>query len=262
MKPKTTLNNPNLHNNHLDGDAFFLQGGDVGIFLSHGYSATAAEIRFLGEQFHAAGYTVAAPLLAGHGTTPEDLNQAKWQDWVKQGEASLAELLKVCNQVWVAGESMGGVLALYLAAQNPKIKGVILYAPAIRLKMTLIDKLKVYLGSLFVSEVPRDGLDYDSSWQGYPGLPLKGIIQLLRFQKATLPELKKITQPILVFQGRLDETVAEEAGDVIFDAVASTVKEHHWMEKSSHVIALDVEQARVAEMSMEFIAKYGAGDLQ
>lgn len=258
MKPKTTLNNPNLHNNHLDGDAFFLKGGDVGIFLSHGFTATAAEIRFLAERFHAAGYTVSAPLLAGHGTKPEDLNQTEWQEWVKQGEAALAELFKVCRKVWVAGESMGGILALYLASQNPSVQGMILYAPAIRLKMSFIDKLKVRLGSLFVSEVPRDSLDCDSSWQGYPALPLKGIIQLLRFQKAAERELPKIHQPVLVFQGRLDETVAENAGDVIFDAVASTVKEQHWMEKSSHVIALDVEQARVAELSLDFIAKYGA----
>lgn len=255
---KVTLNNPNLHNPHLDGDAFFLKGGDVGILLSHGYTATSAEIRFLAEQFHAAGYTVSAPLLAGHGTTPEDLNQTEWQTWVKQGEAALAELFKICKQVWVAGESMGGILALYLASQHPSVQGVILYAPAIRLKMTFIDKLKVWLGSVFISEVPRDSLDCESSWQGYPGLPLKGIIQLLRFQKATERELSKIYQPVLVFQGRLDGTVAENAGKVIFAAVSSTVKEQRWMEKSSHVIALDVEQARAAELSLEFIAKYGA----
>jgi len=56
-------------------------------------------------------------------------------------------------------------------------------------------------------------------------LPLKGIIQLLRFQKVAERELPKIHQPVLVFQGRLDETVAENAGKVIFNAVSSTVKE-------------------------------------
>jgi carboxylesterase len=254
----TTLNNQNLHNAHLDGDSFFMQAGEIGIFLSHGYSATTAEVRLVAEKLHDAGYTVAAPLLPGHGTTPKDLNQTPWQDWVKQGEASLAELFKVCNQVWVAGESMGGVLALYLASQYPNVQGVILYAPAIRLKMTFLDTIKVYLGSLLVSDVPRDSLDCNDTWQGYPGVPLKGVIQLLRFQKATLPELAKITQPILIFQGRLDGTVAENAGDVIFDAVSSTVKEHHWMEKSSHAIVLDVERDAVANLSMEFIAKYGA----
>jgi len=62
--------------------------------------------------------------------------------------------------------SMGGILALYLASQNPSVQGIILYAPAIRLKTTFFDKLKVHLASLFISEIPRDSLNYDNNWQG------------------------------------------------------------------------------------------------
>ena len=251
----TTINNPKLHNPHLDGDAFFLEGGKTGIFISHGYTATAAEVRPIAEKLHAAGYTVAGPLLAGHGTQVEDLNNATWQDWVESGKTTLESLFKVCDQVWVAGESMGGVVALYLAAQNPKIKGVVLYAPAIRLVMSFVDQLKLYLGSPFLAEVPRDSLDCSSNWQGYPGLPLKGAIQLLRFQKATLPLLPKVTQPVLIFQGRKDMTVAPEAGEMILSGVSSAVKEHHWMENSSHAIVLDVEVDDVAQISLEFIQK-------
>ncbi len=254
-KNSTTMNNPNLHNPHLDGDAFFLEGGKVGIFISHGYTATAAEVRLIAEKFHEAGYTVAGPLLAGHGTQVEDLNNATWQDWVESGEETLQKLFETCNQVWVAGESMGGVVALYLASQNPKIAGVMLYAPAIRLVMNTFDKLKLYLGSLLVAEVPRASLDGSDNWQGYPGLPLKGAIQLLRFQKVTLPQLSKIKQPVLIFQGRKDTTVAPEAGEMIMSGISSQVKEHHWMKNSSHAIVLDVELDDVAQLSLDFIQR-------
>ena len=227
----------------------------MGIFLSHGFTATTAEVRLVAEKFHAAGYTVAAPLLAGHGTIPEDLNNVRWQDWVESGNQSLQKLFEVCEQVWVAGESMGGVLALYLASQNPKIKGIMLYAPAIRLTMSFTDKLKLYLGSNFMSEIPRDSLDGSEFWQGYPGLPLKGSIQLLRFMAATLPRLSRIKQPVLIFQGRKDVTVAAEAGEVIMSGVSSEIVEHHWMENSSHAIVLDDEHGRVAEISMQFIGE-------
>ena len=256
MKNKKTTGNKHLHNPHLDGDAFFWEGGSVGILLSHGFTATTAEIRLVAEKFHAQGYTVAAPLLPGHGTTPDELNQVKWRDWVESGEESLQKLFGSCEQVWVAGASMGGLLALYLASTNPQISGDLLYVPAIRTMMSKIDILKLYLGAPFVKELARDSLDGSDLWQGYPRLPLKGIIRFLRFQSATVKQLSDIHQPVLIFQGRKDVTVAPEAGEVIMDGVSSKVKEHHWMEKSSHSILLDEEYEEVAEMSMAFIERF------
>jgi carboxylesterase len=251
-----TQGNPNLHNPHLDGDAFLWEAGPVGILLSHGFTATTAEIRLVAEKFHAQGYTVAAPLLPGHGTKPEDLNRVRWQHWVRTGEESLQELFGVCKQVWVAGESMGGLLALYLASKNPQISGILLYAPSIRTTLSKMDLLRLYLGAPFVTQVERDSLDGADAWQGYPGLPLKGIIQFLRFQTATLKRLAHIYQPVLIFQGRLDITVAPEAGKIIMEGISSEIKKHHWMENSSHAIVLDEEYEEVAALSIEFVEKY------
>jgi carboxylesterase len=249
----TTLGNSNLHNPHLDGDSFFLPAGPAGIFLAHGYTATAAEVRLLAEKLHEKGYTVAGPLLAGHGTSPQDLNCANWQEWVTNGQELLDRLFETCQQVWVGGESMGGVLALCLAAKNPKVKGLLLYAPAIKLTMTTIDKIKLYLVAPFIEQNPRSGLDNPDTWQGYPAVPLKGVIQLLRFQQAAVPLLPKITQPVLIFQGRLDRTTAPQAGEIIMNAVSSEVKEHHWMEKSHHTLILDVELDEITARTIEFI---------
>ncbi len=251
----TTLSNPNLHNPHLDGDSFFLPGGPVGILLSHGYTATAAEMRPLAEKLHEKGYTVAGPLLAGHGTTPQELNRANWQEWVANGQELLDRLFETCEQVWVGGESMGGVLALYLAAKNPKVKGLLLYAPAIKLTMTPIDKIKLYLVAPFIEQNPRSGLDNPDKWQGYPAVPLKGVIQLLQFQKATLPLLPKVTQPVLIFQGRLDGTTAPQAEEIIMNNISSTIKKHYWMEKSHHTLILDVELDEITARTIEFIEK-------
>ena len=83
-------------------------------------------------------------------------------------------------------------------------------------------------------------------------------MQLLRFQKAVEKELSKINQPTLVFQGRNDMTVTPEAGELILQNISSEIKEHHWMENSSHAIVIDKEYEKVAKTSLEFIAKYGA----
>jgi carboxylesterase len=255
MNNKATLGNKALHNPYLDGDAFFWEAGSVGILLSHGFTATTAEIRLVAEKFHARGYTVAAPLLPGHGTKPEDLNNVHWQDWVESGEASLQNLFGSCEQVWGAGASMGGLLALYLASKNPQISGTLLYVPAIRTMMSKMDLLQLYLGAPFVTEIERDSLDGSDAWQGYPGLPLKGIIQFLRFQSATSKRISHIHQPALIFQGRRDLTIAPEAGEIIMNGVSSEIKEHHWMKKSSHAILLDEDYEEVAELSIEFIER-------
>ena len=251
-------NNPNLHNPHLDGDSFFWKAGPVGILLSHGYTATTAEIRPLALKFHEHGYTVAAPLLPGHGTKPEDLNRIHWQDWVHTGRESLQKLFETCKQVFVAGESLGGVLALYLASTEPRVAGILLYAPAIRTLMSKLDYLKLYFGASFVTQVGRDSLDCPEVWQGYSDLPLKGIIQLLRFQSAAQQRLSNIHQPVLVFQGRKDITVDPEAGNIILEGISSEIKEHHWMKNSSHVIILDAELEQVAALSINFIEKITA----
>jgi len=252
----TTRGNPCLHNPQLDGDAFFWQNGPVGVLLLHGYTATAGEVRLLGEKLRQNGYTVAAPLLPGHGTQPEELNRVRWQDWVTAGQQTLDQLLQTCERVVVGGESMGGVLALALAAQNPQVKAVLLYAPAIALRMTWLDKLKLSLGAAFVSQVARSSLDTPDTWQGYPGLPLKGIRQLLGLQAVTRPLLTKIQQPVLLFQARLDETVAPEAGEIIFSGVSSSIQEHYWLEHSHHTLLLDVELDEVAAKTLTFLQKY------
>jgi len=209
----------------------------------------------LAKRLHEKGYTVAGPLLAGHGTRPDNLNHVTWRDWVDSAEKVYEQLSAHCKQVFIGGQSMGGVVALQLASQHPEAVGVLLYAPAIKLTMTTLDKIKLYAGSLFMSEVARESLDGSDNWQGYPGLPLKGAIQLLQMQGAVLQRLSLIKQPVIVFQGRKDTTVDATAGDIILQGVNSTLKEHHWMERSSHAITIDCELDEVADLTARFMEK-------
>ena len=72
--------NSNLKNPHMEGDSFLWEAGPVGIVLSHGFTATTTEVRLLAKALHEKGYTVAGPLLPGHGTRYQDMNRCRWQD--------------------------------------------------------------------------------------------------------------------------------------------------------------------------------------
>ena len=238
-------------NPDLDGSSFTYQGGKTGFLLLHGFTATTAEVRPLGERLHAAGHTVSAPLLPGHGTHPDDLNKVRWQDWVQAAESGYEKLSKQCDEVWVAGESMGGLLSLLLAANHPGIKGILLYAPALE-----IPKLrKAYLFQYFIKYVakskPNDGL----LWKGYNVYPLKGAVALLKLQKEARKALSKVTQPTLAFFSEKDATVVLTASEMLKQKIGSDQLELVILKESSHVILLASEQQKVIDHTLKYVSK-------
>lgn len=241
-----------LHNPHLDGDPFYWKAGKTGFLLMHGLTATPVEVRFLAEYLFGEGYTVAGPLLPGHGTQPSDLNRVRWQDWVMTAELWLEQLFKDCDTVFIGGESTGAVIALYLAASQPKVSGVLCYAPAIRLNLGLQGELKLRFAAPFVESIPKESLDASNNWQGYPVNPLKGARELLRLDKATLRVLPQVKQPLFIVQGKHDTTIHPEAGRIILDKASSTLTEFHMMENSSHVVLIDKEWEEIARRTLAF----------
>ena len=244
-------------NPELEGNSFFWDGGKIGVLLLHGLTATTAEVRPLAKQFHDAGFTVSGVLLPGHGTTPENLNETSRTEWLGASEKAYLELKEKCSQIFVGGESAGALLALHLASEHSEINGLLLYAPAMRLASSFLQKLIMVIASPFVFAIPkkteknRDKLP----WQGYKVNPLKAGVQLLKLQSETKLRLFRIYQPILIIQANLDQTVDLNSGDIILQGVQSAVRESHWMEQSRHVVILDRELKDVADISLEFLDK-------
>jgi len=242
-----------LINSQLEGGPFYWEAGPVGIQLIHGYTATTVEVRRLAKILHEKGYTVAGPLLPGHGTSPQDANRYKWQDWVMVVEASYQQLRTACPRVIIGGESTGAVLALYLASQHPEVAGVLAYAPALKLNSSPILVSLLPLLATFVTAIPKGEISNETKWQGYPVNPLKGAVQLVRFQKVVNACLKRISQPVLIVQGRKDDTVSAQAPQMIYDGVQSKIKELHWMKASGHTVLLDVELDQIADLTLRFL---------
>ena len=128
-------------NPELEGKSFFWKGGETGVLLLHGLTATTAEVRPLAKGLLNEGYTVSGILLPGHGTTPENLSQTHRKDWIKASEEAYNELKRECSSVIVGGESVGALLALRLASDHPEIKGLLLYAPAVSLAVSFLKKI-------------------------------------------------------------------------------------------------------------------------
>jgi len=85
--------------------------GRRGVLLLHGFAGTPPELRRLGEHLARNGYRCRGPALAGHASTPEALETSTRRDWTRSAQEELDTLARECDEVMVAGQSMGGTIA-------------------------------------------------------------------------------------------------------------------------------------------------------
>jgi carboxylesterase len=242
---------PIFEHPELDGKTFFLNGNHIGVLLIHGFTATTVEVRWLADFLYKKGFTVSAPLLPGHGTTPEDLNKRKYGEWIKCVEDAYSALKKTCTSVIVGGESMGAVLSLYLAENHPEIKALLLYSPAIKIASLKYSKIFRHLFPIIRKK------DYDEimPWQGYTVYPLFAASELLQLQKLVIKNLCQVLQPMIVFHGSYDRTIDPDSSDLIISSVNSSIKKKYTMANSGHVILLDQEFSYTADLTWKFLSE-------
>ena len=236
---------------------FFLAGGPVGVLLIHGFTGAPPEMRRLGDYLHREGLTVSAPLLPGHGTTVEDCNGVRWQQWVAHVEGALADLRARCATVFVGGLSMGGVLALHLAAQHPDLAGALLYAPAIQVSGGWRQWIAALLKPV-VRTFPKGRDDWADPearalvWS-YDEHPVAGAHQLFKLIAHVRRSLPRVTVPLLVVTSKADPVVPPAVADLIARQAATDDITLLSLERSGHVVTLDADWQLVAEKSRAFI---------
>jgi carboxylesterase len=238
-----------MKNPQLDGDAFLIEGNDIGVVLLHGFTATTAEVRLLADYLRGFGYTLAAPLLPGHGTQPAELNKTSWLDWYAAAEGAYLELRGKCTKVFVCGESMGALLALLVASRYPQVDGVIAVAPALQIRGIGLSRIMQF----FIKFLPKNQAEDNLPWKGYTVYPVRGLAQVAKLQNVVQKELENITQPLLVFMGGKDASIHPESGKIIIDAVRSSEKELIYMPDSPHVMLLAEDKEVIFQKIHEFI---------
>lgn len=244
---------PHFQNPQLDGRSFFLDREDTAVLLLHGFTATTVEVRGLGEYLHQHGLAVSAPLLPGHGTVPEDMHSVSWQDWARTVEQAYLELTGRFSRVFVGGESLGGLLTLHLAQKQPNITGILLYATAIILR----GAWQARFLAPFIKTIPKSHSGTDPAghlpWQGYTVASLPAVNQLSKLQNLVRKNLSAVRQPTLIFHGKLDQRIAPECSQFIYEKISAKKKELILLERSGHTLLLDLERDFIYQKSLEFI---------
>jgi carboxylesterase len=232
-------------------------GRSIGVLLVHGFTGSPASLKPWAQALSDHGYAVDVPLLPGHGTRWQDLNKVSWTDWYAEAEAAFDRLRETCQAVVVGGLSMGGCLALRLAEERgDQVSGILLVNPfvsSIRSELMLLPVIKHVIPAL--RGVVNDIRKPDQDEHGYDRLPLKGLAQVTDMWKVVVPELKKVSQPVLYFRSENDHVIDPSSAATILNGVSSTDVEEKTLDNSYHVATLDNDAERIFTESAEFVTR-------
>ena len=245
-------------------DAGPFQLGDVGgmgpaVLCLHGLTGTPYEVRPPAEELARLGFACYGPILPGHGESPRQLAATPFSSWVDAVLQAHDWLAGTHDQVFVLGQSMGGLLALRLA-QLRSVAGLALLAAPLRLGFW-VHHLVPLLARVLES-VPKTPAIADPEARrrhpGYSRMPLPAVRELIRLQTEVRPLLGRITAPLLLIYSPRDPTVPAWNADWIASEVSSQHREVHLLARSLHVITVDVERVEVARRTGAFFGKLRA----
>lgn len=238
-------------------------GGAVGVLLCHGFTGTPQSLRPWAEYLAQRGLTVSAPLLPGHGTRWQDMQQTGWEDWYAEVDRAFRALSRRCERVFVFGMSMGGALTLHLAAQHGvAVGGVALVNPSVKAdshQLKAVPLLRHFVPSVpgIASDIAKEG----SKEVGYDRTPLRAVHSLTHFWRLVRHELPQVTQPLLLLRSRVDHVVHPSNSAVVLSRVSSTDVTETVLERSYHVATLDHDAQTIFEQSYAFVERLsGAGE--
>ena len=254
-----------------------VQASRTGVLLVHGLCGSPTEMRFIANGLTRAGYVVRCPALAGHCGTEADLAATCWQDWYRSAEAALLELSEQSEKVVVAGLSTGAVLGLMMAARHPdKVAGLALYSPTLWLNgrgvpwyanlFRLVTSR--WLASFFRFPVPSDFGIKDERLRtfitcalvvpGASGLPFAtpgvAVLERQRLVSAVLPDIAKITVPVLMLHPREDDYADLSNAAYLQRALRGPV-DLVVLEDSYHLITVDRQRNQVLDRTLGFLGQ-------
>jgi carboxylesterase len=239
----------------IGAEEFFLRGtSDRAVLLLHGFNDTPQSMAYLGARLNAVGYTVHGLRLPGHGCAlPELAREARAGAWREAVQSAFTALHLEYHRVYVCGQSMGGALAVLLAASHSEMPAVALLAPFIGLEPRLGWQFRLarlspapYHKSLGGERSLHDPVARRAALG--PGIvTAQALLALRTIALDAQSVLGQVRVPTLYVQSTLDNRVSAEAGEKHYNAIQAADKEQLWLSGSGHIISADLERDLVAD---------------
>lgn len=267
--------------------------GDRAALVLHGFGDTPESVATVAHGLHARGWTVRAPLLAGHGRDLRTFARSRAEDWLASAREAYVALRTPgvgggCARVAIVAQSMGGALAAVLAAEAARdaarhaadpLPALVLLAPYLDLPASVrwgarLARL-LELGTPYLSSDGGARSLHDAEARAVSLGPKVVTPQLVRelaravgWGRAALPD---VASPTLVVASRQDNRIAPAAMAVSVAQIGRAVPGAPrpalvWLERCGHVIAADHERDAVAAHAESWLDAHvpaaGVGDVR
>ena len=234
---------------------------DRAVLLLHGGGDTPQTLRYLAEALHARGFAIRAPLLPGHGRTLRDFAAVTADDWVDAVRSEYRALRQRYPLVGVIGLSMGGALAVQLAAEiGDGIPALGLVAPYLTVSARVRRAVRLapvwrmltpYVRTTDARSIHDEVEAAKSLAYGIFTAPALRALAVTADRAAAL--LPRVTAPTLVVQSRQDNRIAPDACERSFGALGAREKCLVWVDGAGHIITVDRGREGVIRALVEWM---------
>ena len=216
-----------------------------GVVLVHGLLASPAELKALGRRLAALGHPVLGVRLKGHGTSPWDLRERNWQDWLASVRRGFEIMALVTQEVLVVGFATGASLALQLAAAQPRgLVGVVSVSAPLSFRPRSVAFASLIHGLNKLSEwayvqdgvkpfLPREPEHADID---YRNVPVRSLVELGKVADELGRRLPQVICPVTIIQATEDPIVDPASAKPIHARIASKEKSLHMITSQRHGI--------------------------
>lgn len=224
-----------------------------GCLIIHGYTGGPYEVEPLAQylQKHT-DWHINVPVLPGHGEKLA-LEDVTHEAWIETAEDTLKQMYEICEEVYVIGFSMGGMIAAYLAA-NYDVDRLVLLATA--RKYICFRRLSSYIGRLIGVRFSGN-LDEDKLYTHYKSkikmVPFRANIEFMRLVNETKQYLSDVHSPVLIAQGQRDMIVPARSAYYLDKEISSEHKEVILFEQSKHLICLGNDKQILNKKILNFL---------
>lgn len=243
-------------------EPFFLPGkSNTIIIFIHGFTASPSEVLptavLLNQQD---GLSVSGPLLPGHGTTPESLNQTTWEMWYEGLRSEYLSREQQYTSIFVAGLSMGALLAIYAGINLPGLNGVIAINAPIFTQYPVPTALAPLIEKCFPYIRKKKGLpvieqERRGRW-AYDVFPVKAFRSLYKLRNRVIRDIEQLRIPLLVFQALKDESVKAKSAGFLIRRAKNALVCYKELPESYHVATMGQEKELIASTIIKFVRKY------